>query len=144
MRTVEALDEAILRRLAPRDVVPFDAIAGAPAEHGIRGQFGAVIGDDRFRPAAGIDRGVSSRVTRRPEIDLSRMAARPLLCDIIDDVEDAETATTRQLIVHEVQRSAGIGARLDQDRSACAHRASPGAAPAHGESLLAGTADSHG
>src|SRR5215475_10567751 len=39
---VERFDEAVLARLAGRDVVPFDAMVLLPAEDGTRGQLGAV------------------------------------------------------------------------------------------------------
>jgi hypothetical protein len=43
---VEALDEAILLRLAWSYVVPFDAALLLPAEDGVRGELGAVVADD--------------------------------------------------------------------------------------------------
>src|ERR1700686_555613 len=44
---VEALDEAVLLRLAKRDVVPADAGRIRPAQDRVRGQLGAVVADDR-------------------------------------------------------------------------------------------------
>ena len=49
---VEALDEAVLHRFARRDVMPVDFVFRAPGEDGVRGQLGAVIGDDHARLAA--------------------------------------------------------------------------------------------
>jgi len=51
---VEALDEAVLLRLAGRDVVPADTGLVRPGENGVRGRLGAVVADDRLRtsPAA--------------------------------------------------------------------------------------------
>lgn len=43
---VEGLDEAILHRLAGRDGVPFSLVIFRPGQDGIRGELGAVIGDD--------------------------------------------------------------------------------------------------
>src|SRR6266702_4153280 len=48
---VEALHEAILLRLAWRDVVPLDTVLLGPLEHGVRGQLRAVVGDDHRRLA---------------------------------------------------------------------------------------------
>ena len=39
---VEALHEAVLLRLARRDVVPFDAVVLGTFEHGISGELGSV------------------------------------------------------------------------------------------------------
>src|SRR6202795_432761 len=76
---VEALDEAVLLRLAGRDVVPADAGRIRPAQDRIRGQLGAVVADDRVRaspaPANNI-RSSSSWATRRPEIEVSATTAR--------------------------------------------------------------------
>ncbi|KIT98651.1 hypothetical protein QU38_02935, partial [Staphylococcus aureus] len=49
---VEALDEAVLHRLARRDVMPLDLTFLRPAQDGRRGQFGSVIADHRVRLAA--------------------------------------------------------------------------------------------
>ena len=43
---VEALDEAVLHRLARRDVVPFDMALLLPVQDGVRGQLGAVVAHD--------------------------------------------------------------------------------------------------
>src|SRR3954469_313094 len=42
----EAFDEAVLHRFARRDVVPLDLAILLPAQNGVRGQLGAVVGDD--------------------------------------------------------------------------------------------------
>src|SRR5215207_5383099 len=51
---VEALADAVLHRLAWRDEVPGDAVLACPAEYGVRGELGSVVGDDHRRspPAA--------------------------------------------------------------------------------------------
>ena len=46
---VEALDEAVLLRLAGRDVVPADAGLVGPGEDGVGGQLRAVVADDHGR-----------------------------------------------------------------------------------------------
>lgn len=43
---VEALDRAVLHRLAGRDEVPLDGRAAAPDGHGVRGELGSVVADD--------------------------------------------------------------------------------------------------
>ena len=48
----EALDKAILRRLARRDVVPLDGDISRPGQHRVRRQFSPVVADDHLRPAA--------------------------------------------------------------------------------------------
>ena len=63
---VEGFDVAVLHRLARRDVVPFDTVILRPGEDGVRGELGAVVGNDHVRLAATaeglITNGVSARV----------------------------------------------------------------------------------
>src|SRR3546814_1465843 len=49
---VEALAEAVLHRLARRDVMPFYAHLPAPCQHRIAGQLGAIVTDAHPRLAA--------------------------------------------------------------------------------------------
>lgn len=44
--TIKILDEPVLCRLARRDVMPRDADVAGPRQHRVRGELGAVIGDD--------------------------------------------------------------------------------------------------
>lgn len=64
---------------------------------------------------------LSSHVMRRPEIEVSRMAAR-LPGYVADDVEDAEPLATDELIMDKIQRSTRIGSSslldLDDDPAA--------------------------
>ena len=54
---VEALRKAVLLRLAGRDVVPCDAVVLRSLEHGVAGEFGAVVVHDRLGLATlGYDR----------------------------------------------------------------------------------------
>src|SRR6478672_916706 len=46
---IEAFHEAVLLRLAGRDVVPFDAVDCGPLEHRVGGELGAVVRDDQQR-----------------------------------------------------------------------------------------------
>ena len=49
---VEALDVAVLHRLARCDVVPLHADLSAPCQHRVAGEFGAIITDDHAGLAA--------------------------------------------------------------------------------------------
>ena len=56
--TIERFHKAILLRLAGRDVMPLDAGILAPGEHGMTGQFGAVVADHHaWQPATFGDGG---------------------------------------------------------------------------------------
>src|SRR5438309_9048303 len=50
--TIEALDEAILHRLARSDVVPFNGVILLPLQDRSGGQLRAVVADDHQRPSA--------------------------------------------------------------------------------------------
>ncbi|MNS89613.1 hypothetical protein D3C72_1236310 [compost metagenome] len=52
---VEALDIAVLHGLSRRDVMPLDLVILRPGKDGIRGEFGAVIGDNHSGLAASFD-----------------------------------------------------------------------------------------
>ena len=73
---VETLAEAILHRLSWRNEMPDDAVVLRPGEHGVRGKLGPL--SETIMP--GLPRrlinAVSSRATRRPEIEVSGIAAR--------------------------------------------------------------------
>jgi len=62
---------------------------------------------------------VSSRATRRPEIDVSGIAAKHSSVTsshsrhVIDDVQDAEPPAAGELVMDKIQRPAGVGSRLD-------------------------------
>jgi len=88
--SVEAFHEAVLHRLAGRDVMPFDLPLFLPCEHGVRGQFGAVVGDDHTRVAAPLGNGVE--LTGDPNLcrplDMSALGhvwAAPFWQDVSDD-----------------------------------------------------------
>lgn len=59
---------------------------------------------------------VSSRATRRPEIEVSGIAARPLPRHVIDDVQDAEPPAAGKLVMDEIHRPTSIRPGFDQDR----------------------------
>src|SRR5690606_26751888 len=67
-------------------------------------------------------RSVSSRATRRPEIDVSGIAAKH---SRVTSSTMLSTPPAGELVVHEVQGPARVRSCLDQDRRSCAHRSSP-------------------
>ncbi len=46
---------------------------------------------------------VSSRATRRPEIEVSGNGAETFAGDVVDDVENAKAASAGELVVHEIE-----------------------------------------
>ena len=134
---IEALDIPVLHRLARRDVVPFDAMILRPGEDGVRGELRA--GSETITP--GLPRremrAVSSRATRRPEIDVSGDRGQAFARHVIDDVQHTKASAAGELAVHEVQRPARVCPCLDQDRRPRADRAPPRPPLAHRQALLA-------
>ena len=57
--------------------------------------------------------------------------------NVIDDIEDAESAATGELVAHKIQRPTGIGADLNKDRSAATRRLTPGFALSHRQPFFA-------
>ena len=57
--------------------------------------------------------------------------------DVVDHVENAEAAARGELVVHKVQRPAGVRPCLDQDRRPRADGSTTGAALAHRQTFLA-------
>jgi hypothetical protein len=53
--SVETFAEAILHRLARRDVMPLDLVFGRPGQDGVRGELCPVIGNDHARLATPAD-----------------------------------------------------------------------------------------
>jgi hypothetical protein len=90
---VEALDEGVLDRLARRDEVPVDGVVLAPSQHGVAGELGAVVGDDRARPATSCDDRRQLPCHPSPRDGCVRDRCQTLLGDVIDDVEDAEASS---------------------------------------------------
>ena len=74
---------------------------------------------------------VSSRATRRPEIEVSG-SCQALHGDVIDVGKDAEAATAGELVVDEIERPAGVRLGLDEDRGAGSYRLATSSALAHG------------
>ncbi len=130
--SVEALDESVLARLPGGDVVPGDAAFVGPAQHGIGGQFGAVVRDDRHRLATPRDEVVE--LTRDPEardrgIGDERQAFPRA---VVDHRQDSEAPAIDHLIVHEIERPALVRRRGQRDRRPHAQGTfAPAAAPDH-------------
>ena len=113
---VEALTEAVLHRLSWRNEMPHDPIVLRPGEHGVRGEFGPIVRDDHVGLAAPLDQD-SQFAGHAPPRDRrvgDRRQAFPR--HIIDDVQNAKSSAAGELVVDEIQRPAGVGGRLNQDR----------------------------
>ncbi len=86
---VEALDEAVLHRLARRDVVLGDARFLLPAQDGRRHELRVVVADHHCGPTALSDQGVqltSDAMARQRGVSHQSQA---LACEVIDDGQDA-------------------------------------------------------
>ena len=84
----------------------------AQGEDGVRGELGPVAqGHDHagFWPLCSI-KTISSRATRRPEIDVSGIAAKHTrVTSTVDDIQDAESPSARRAGHRdEIQRPAGV------------------------------------
>src|SRR3984957_5004062 len=73
---VEALTKAVLHRLSRGNEMPDDPVVLPPGEHGVRGELGPIVGHDHAGLPRRSIKTVSSRATRRPEIDVSGIAAK--------------------------------------------------------------------
>src|SRR6201994_4759142 len=73
---IETLAEAILHRLSWRNEMPDDPVVLRPGEHGVRGELGPIVREDLPGLPRRLINAVSSRATRRPEIEVSGIAAR--------------------------------------------------------------------
>ncbi len=106
---VEAFDEAVLHRLSWGNEVPVDFVVAAPGQHGVASVFGAVIADDHARLAMPLDE-CGQLACHAPARDRRvRDRTEALLRHIVDDVEDAEAAPVRELIVDEVRGPGAFG-----------------------------------
>ncbi len=127
---VKAFDEAILHRLAQRDVVPFDVVVLLPLQDRARGQLGAVVTDDHERPAAKdnecvIERGV---VHKR----------QALAGEVVDRDQHPEPPAIGELIGGEVKALALARPLWQGHRRPCPERALAPATPAHRQPFLPG------
>src|SRR3977135_534523 len=133
---VEALHEAVLHRLARRDVVPVDPALCRPAQHGVRGQLRAVVGHDHRRLTP--DRHQAIEHTHDPlawqrRVDLYAQAPPR---ELVLDVEHTKAATALQRVRHEVEHPDRIGASRFLERRSRATRTLQAAAATHFQALL--------
>ena len=100
---VEAFHEAVLHRFSGRNVMPFDVAVLLPGEHGIRGEFGAIVGDDHAGIAAPFGDRIqfASGTFARDRVVHDGRQAFP--AEVVDDTQDAEAASIDQRVRHEVE-----------------------------------------
>jgi hypothetical protein len=106
---VEAFDKRVLDRLARRDVVPSDAAFFLLAQHGVRGQLGAVVANNHQRLLRAATMASSSRATRPAGdrgVDDQRQA---FAGEVVDNNEHPEPAAIGQHIGDEVEAPALVG-----------------------------------
>lgn len=90
--SVEVFHEAVLHRLARRDVGPFNMPAFLPRQNGIRGQLSAIVRHDHAGVAAMLDDDVEfagDTLARDRVVDDGRQA---LPAEVVDDAQDPEAA----------------------------------------------------
>ena len=134
---VEGLDVAVLHRSARCDVMPIHTMILRPAQHRVRGELGAIVGNDHLRLAARADEhrqlACNSFARDRGVGNCRQTYAR----HIIDNVEDAEAPALGELVMDEVERPARVDLGLDQDRRARSDRFPPSLALADGQPFFA-------
>src|SRR5436190_16049316 len=109
----------------------------APAQDGIRGELGAVIGDDHPRLAVALD--YCAELAGNPSARHRGVGDRcqAFSRHVIDDVENTEAPAASELIVDEVERPARVWLGRDKYRRAVTHGLAAASAFAHSQSLLA-------
>lgn len=133
---VEALDEAVLHRLARRDVVPFDAGALAPRQDRHRGQLRVVVADHHGRAPPPGDHGVKlpgDAMSRQRRVRHQRQA---LAAVVVDHGQHPEPASVRQRVADEVEAPADVRRIWQQHRPTRAEGPLPAAPATHLELLL--------
>src|SRR6185312_964865 len=133
---VEALDEAILHRLAWCNVVPFDVAFLLPGQDGVRGELGAVVADDYARAASRLDDAVELAHDPRGGERGVRHQAEALSGAVIDQGEDAEAPAAHQRVRDEVERPAQVPVLRDRHRRPGPESPLAAATLAHGQPLF--------
>lgn len=100
---VEPLDEAVLHRIAGRDVVPLDAMILRPGEDGVRGELGAVVGNNYVRPAATADQVGQLAGDTTAGDRLVGDCSQAFVRNIGADVQHPKRPSAGQLLMHKVQ-----------------------------------------
>lgn len=134
---VEALDEAILHRLAGRDVVPLDPRRASPDQDGVGGQLAAIVAHDHLRPAALCKQPVelaSNPHTRQRRV---RHQCQALAGAVVDDRQDPEAPAVGHLVGDEVQRPALVRSQRDHHRRPCPDRPLAATSAADRQAFLA-------
>jgi hypothetical protein len=134
---VKAFAEAVLHGLSWRDVTPFDPMFARPREDGVGGELRPVVGDDHARLAAPRDQRRQFAGDALPGNRRVRDRRQAFAGYVVDDVKNAEPPPAGELVVHEVQRPAGVRLRLDGDRRPRPNRAAASPALAHRQPFLA-------
>jgi hypothetical protein len=99
---LEALADPVLHRPAWCDEVPGHLVLGYPGENCVRGELGAVVGDDQLwlsAPGNQVRELAGDPLARYRRVGDCRQA---LLGDIVEDVQDPEAPAAGPLIVEEV------------------------------------------
>jgi putative autoinducer-2 (AI-2) aldolase len=134
---VEGLDVAVLHRPARCDIMPIDAMILCPAQHRVRGELGAIVGNDHLRLTARADEHCQLACNPFARDRGVGDCCQTFACDVIDNVEDAEAPALGELVMDKVERPARVDLGFDQDRRACSDRLPPSLAPANGQPFLA-------
>jgi len=136
--SVEAFHEAVLHWFAWRDVVPLNGSLLAPSQDRHAGQFRAVVADNGLRLGATLpDQRVEFPCNTDARQRRIRHQGKAFACEVVDDGEDAEPATVREGVRHEVQRPSLVRPIRQRHRRPRAQSPLPTAAAAHLELLFA-------
>ena len=100
---IEALDEAVLLRLAGCDIVPGDGGFVLPFEDGATGQFAAIVQAQRIGPAVHLDELLHEADRPLAGDRGSHLDAKSFSVAVVEHVERAEPAPVVERVVHEVQ-----------------------------------------
>ena len=103
---VEALHEAVLHRIAWRNVVLFHAAILLPFEHCVRCQLRPVVADRHARQATQLRDPVQLAANANAGDRLIDDGGQALPAEVVDHAEDAKPAAISQSIRHEVQAPA--------------------------------------
>ena len=93
IRPLKGLDVAVLHRSARCDVMPIHTMILRPAQHRVRGELGAIVGNDHLRLAARADehRQLAMQLVC-PRLGVLGNCRQTYARHIIDNVEDAGSA----------------------------------------------------
>ena len=133
----QALDQAVLHRLARRDIVPGNAALLLPGEDRMRGQLGAVVADDHQRQAAQLGDAVEltgDAMAGQRAIGDQRQA---LPAEVVDHHQNPQAPAVAQDVRGEVEAPALVRCLWHRQRRPGAERALAAAALPDRQPLLA-------